>query len=121
MRSNATGGKGQRSRQPALPSQSLYALGAEHESKYGLRFLAVKIPDLRCISTSLTLQLPIKDQQAGTKTPALSAFSALSEPRATASRSRAALDKLIEEALASHVALLSRRSHLTLGLPNYQQ
>ena len=52
----------------------------------------------------------------------LSAFSAalraarLQPPAVVLPSTRAAID-----AFASHVALLSRRSHLTLGLPSYQQ
>ena len=81
-------------------------------------------PGLRCKSTSRNVQPPVKDPQAETKTPArrLSAFSAAlraarPQPPAVVLPST----RSVVEALASHVVLLSRRSLLTLGLPNYQQ
>ena len=66
LRSNATGGKGQRSRQPALPSQSLYASALSMNQRTGCAFLR-KIPDRRCKSTSRNVQAPIKEQPAGLK------------------------------------------------------
>ena len=79
-------------------------------------------PNLRCKSTSRNVQLPVRGPQAGTKPRRLSAFSAAlraarPQPPAVVLPST----RSVVEALASHVVLLSRRSLLTLGLPNYQQ
>jgi len=61
--------KGSVSRTTARPPvRRAVAFCTALNQRYGLRFLAVKIPDRRCKSTSRTLQQPIKGQQARTKT-----------------------------------------------------
>ena len=119
-RRNGKRGEGQRFPHGCPPSrpQSLWLLhGAESNARVAL--CVCENPRFRCTYTSRTLQSPVKDPRAGPKPRhILSLLALLSEPRGTASRSRAALDKLIEEALASHVALPSRISLLiTLWLP----
>ena len=126
-RRNGKRGKGQRFPHGCPPSrpQSLCLLHGAESILCGCSRCARKNTGQRCTFTSRTLQPPVKSQQAGAKTPApLKLFSAAlravrPQPPAVVlpSTTRSAV-----EALASHVALPSRRSLLiTLGLPNYQQ